>query len=798
MRGLWQRFRAAGKKTVARRSRSSYLNVEHLEDRRVLSTMPLAHLTAVPPTPTSASTSAPTPTPTSTLQAQGTIINATAGQSFTALVATFTDSATNTGAGEFTATIDWGDGTTSTGTITANTSGGFDVNGTHTYTTEREGEGEGEGQGQGDDQGQDEDQDFHIGRTEESESQPFIITVTIQDTTTNDTATAFSLATVSPASPKIIAQGLNIQATAGQPFSGAVATFTDVIPGAVLGDFTATIDWGDGTTSAGTITANADGSFTVSGTHTYTLDNDLGGSSDDTPSDFGDPHFRLSVTITDTKTQDQATTESVATVTPTAPAIAVTTRNIQATSGKSFTAVVATFTDVTAGATPANFTATIDWGDGTTSMGTITVDPMGGFDVTGTHTYTIDNDPSHDFSGSPGLGSGEDDDENGSEIFRFKVTVQNTTTGDVGSNVGEATVSPAPSSVKASGTTIQAVAGQSFTATVATFTTTDTNPMASNFTATIDWGDGTTSTGTIVADPMGGFDVTGTHTYTTESEGEGEGEGEGQGQGEVQGQGEGHGQDEDQDFHIGPTEESESQPFIITVTIQDTTTHDTATAFSLATVSPTAKVTDTAMLTPVGEDFLQSSEFLSSLVTQDYQQLLGRTPDSVGLAYWVGAMQQGLSVNQVSADILSSSEFNSRAGHSPQAWVNAVYQNFLSRSPDAAGQAYWLKTLGSGASENAIALAFANSPEHEALVVQSNYQKYLGRTGSTAEVSYWVNSFESGVSNTQIAAGFLGSQEYYLKQNDNPTTWLASVYQAVLSRPADAAGDNYWLSVLQE
>jgi PKD repeat protein len=55
---------------------------------------------------------------------------------------------------------------------------------------------------------------------------------------------------------------------AGSPFNGVVATFTDANTANVAGDFTATIDWGDGTTTAGIVSGGA-GSFTVSGSHTY-------------------------------------------------------------------------------------------------------------------------------------------------------------------------------------------------------------------------------------------------------------------------------------------------------------------------------------------------------------------------------------------------------------------------------------------------------------------------------------------------------------------------------------------------
>ncbi len=59
-----------------------------------------------------------------------------------------------------------------------------------------------------------------------------------------------------------------VSATAGTAFSGPVATFTDANPDGTVSPYSATISWGDGTTSAGTITAGA-GDFVVSGTHTY-------------------------------------------------------------------------------------------------------------------------------------------------------------------------------------------------------------------------------------------------------------------------------------------------------------------------------------------------------------------------------------------------------------------------------------------------------------------------------------------------------------------------------------------------
>src|SRR5262249_14976962 len=77
-----------------------------------------------------------------------------------------------------------------------------------------------------------------------------------------------------------------ISPIAGAPFNGTVASFTDANPSPPLSDFTATITWGDGSTSIGTITKGS-GGFNVSGSHTYAnsgsytlsvLISDIGGS----------------------------------------------------------------------------------------------------------------------------------------------------------------------------------------------------------------------------------------------------------------------------------------------------------------------------------------------------------------------------------------------------------------------------------------------------------------------------------------------------------------------------------------
>src|SRR5262249_15940380 len=64
-----------------------------------------------------------------------------------------------------------------------------------------------------------------------------------------------------------------------------------------------------------------------------------------------------------------------------------------------------------------------------------------------------------------------------------------------------------------SGQTLAATEGQAFSGNVPSFTAVDANPPATEFTASITWGDGQTSNGTVTATGGGNFVVAGNHSY---------------------------------------------------------------------------------------------------------------------------------------------------------------------------------------------------------------------------------------------------------------------------------------------
>jgi uncharacterized repeat protein (TIGR01451 family) len=161
----------------------------------------------------------------------GSNVSAVEGASFSGEVATFTDATPNPSAANYTAVITWGDGTSSAGTVVATGPGAFSIRGTHTYLEEGS---------------------FSIW--------------TVLTASLNDAVAFTTTATVADAA--LHPQGLTLPPTRLPAFAGAVATFTDDDPGGVASDYTATINWGDGTTTAGVVSAQGIG-FKVSGAHTF-------------------------------------------------------------------------------------------------------------------------------------------------------------------------------------------------------------------------------------------------------------------------------------------------------------------------------------------------------------------------------------------------------------------------------------------------------------------------------------------------------------------------------------------------
>jgi len=167
----------------------------------------------------------------------------------------------------------------------------------------------------------------------------------------------------------ITAVGTNISASEGKLFTGTVASFTDPDTSSTAAEYSATVGWGDGSSSAGTITGGS-GSFSVAGSHTYAEEGAR----------------QVAATITDVdRPSNSATTHSTATVSDGA---LTATAACSAISTLSYNGSTATFTDAASpSGTLSDFSATINWGDNSSSTGVVTGANGGPYTVSGAHTY---------------------------------------------------------------------------------------------------------------------------------------------------------------------------------------------------------------------------------------------------------------------------------------------------------------------------------------------------------------------------------------------------------------------------
>ena len=231
-------------------------------------------------------------------------------------VATFVSDNPDAQPGDFTAYINWGDGTNTldanqnlipSGTITADGAGGFIVTAQHAFL--------GDGQ--------------------------FPVTVTIVG---NKGARFTEYGSADIADAPLTPASVTFEAVVGLPYDNlTVATFHDADTFSRIGELSASITWGDGTTDAGVITSIGNGDYAVKGSHIWSAV----------------AAFTVAVTITDAGGSSASIESHANVVLPTiviAP-IAGATLN----EGDTFTYLTGSFTDPVGTA----WTGTVNYGDGT-------------------------------------------------------------------------------------------------------------------------------------------------------------------------------------------------------------------------------------------------------------------------------------------------------------------------------------------------------------------------------------------------------------------------------------------------
>ena len=373
------------------------------------------------------------------------------------VVATFNDANTFATTSDFTGVVDWGDGSPqSTGAVVATaTPGVFDVEAGHTFANPG----------------------------------AYTTRVTVHDDGGAGVVIAGAAMVTTPTPPtptNVVAHAVltpvDTIIAGGNTGTIAVATFTDAHPEA-LSHYTASITWGDGHTTSGAITFSS-GVFTVKGSDGYALP----GTYSPIVTIRKDALTPQSVTDTD-RVVVKDVTAHIATAVSNA---------FTGLEGRTVSPIVGLFTSVNTADPASDFSATINWGDGTaSSVGTIVSTGGGNFHIVGSHLYRQE---SANYAVTVTL----------KDVFGETVTLNS-----------RGKVNDAPLELPA-GTSFSVSSGSTFTdKVIGSFQDDDaanTNPA--NYAGTINWGDGSTSAAKVVftgatADVGSHWNVEGTHNYAT-------------------------------------------------------------------------------------------------------------------------------------------------------------------------------------------------------------------------------------------------------------------------------------------
>jgi hypothetical protein len=401
--------------------------------------------------------------------------------------------------------------------------------------------------------------------------------------------------------------------------------------------------------------------------------------------------------------------------------------SITANEGQSFSGVIANFADANTASPASDFTATIDWNDGTTSPGTVVAaDPSlfhqtgGVFGVQGTHTYAIEG------------------------TYHPRVSIIDK--GGATTSVTSTVMVPDGSLSVTAATHVTAPYGSAITGLhLATFTDAGGAEPAGNYTTTIDWGDGSPSSTGSVTLSGGAFTIAGNHTFPLPGS-----------------------------YFVNVTAMSKggsSNAAKVEVLVGTDIERFITQAYHdlLGRAPDAAGLAYWAGLfnsgTPrsqVATALSHSDEYYGNIIIAPaYRKYLGRDSDAAGIKFWVGQMRNGLTDEQLEAGFIASPEYYAHNGGTDKGWIDGTYQDLLGRAPDSTGEAFWISIAGT-IGRAGVALGFAKSPEREKEHVTNDYQHYLSRSPDLTGLDFWSDQFiNHGRTNEDLIAGFIGSDEYF-------------------------------------
>lgn len=118
-----------------------------------------------------------------------------------------------------------------------------------------------------------------------------------------------------------------------------------------------------------------------------------------------------------------------------------------------------------------------------------------------------------------------------------------------------------------------------------------------------------------------------------------------------------------------------------------------------------------------------------------------------------------------------------------QAFVTALYRDFLGREPDPAGLQFWSSRIERRVeSRAAVAHRMSRSHEYAVKVVDRMYRDVLDRAVDPSGRAYWAKRIADGMSPSTLLLQLIGSNEFFVRSGGTPGGFVDAVYAGILDR----------------
>jgi serine protease len=217
-----------------------------------------------------------------------------------------------------------------------------------------------------------------------------------------------------------------------------------------------------------------------------------------------------------------------------------------------------------------------------------------------------------------------------------------------------------------------------------------------------------------------------------------------------------------------------------------------------------------------------------NLIDHYYQAILGRPAEPGGKIFWLGEIERMRSLEvdpreayrALAKTFFLSAEYLAR-NRTDNWFVEDLYQTFYQRPGDPGGSSYWTGLLASGLARESALTSFMFAPEFDSFmnlqltgnpqgqrgevsIIINAYRGAFARLPDTGGFTYYRSLLRSAIcqrswsavyneANNVMWGAFFLSPEYWSRAHSN-AQYVSDLYDAVLSRGADLAGQQHWVN----